>query len=198
MVRPNKKLATKWLLAASEQGIAQADYDLGVLYLKPKNKRLEMGLARLEKAAAQGNPQAYTYLSALYRDGEDVPVDEAKSVRLLREGARLGDPEAQDELGEALRAGSRVEKNEAESFELFKKAAWQGHNDAQINLSLAYSRGTGVEKDPVRGFAWIEICVAKNLQHAIRERHFAREELSPEQLEAAQKLYEKLSADLAE
>jgi hypothetical protein len=198
LVPRKPKLGAKWLLAASEQGVAAADYELGAYYHKRKEKpgRLEMAVERLQAAAAQDHPAAHTLLSTLFQIGEGVAVDEAESIRLLRKGARLGDLEAQNELAKLLREGSRVEQNEAESFEWFKKAATQGHTDAQLNLSRAYLQGAGVEQDLVRGFAWIEVCVAKNIREAIRERHTARGTLSPDQLEAAQKLYEELSASL--
>ena len=194
LIPGNEKKAEKWLKAASDQGVALADYDLATLYYGRED--YAQTAKWLEKAVAQDQPQAHTLLSTLYRGGYGVAVDEAESVRLLRRAAVLGDPEAQTDLGVALREGSRLAPNARESFEWFEKAAAQGDIDGQFNLALAYLNGTGVSQDLVRGVAWLEICREENFRDAIRALGWARGRLTPDQLQAVPELQEKLAANL--
>ncbi len=195
-ILPNLTKARIWLEAASDQGVAQADYDLATYYGGLQD--YEQTLERLEKAVAQDHPQAHTFLSAIYENGYGVAVDDAESVRLLRRAAILGDPVAQTYLGVALREGSRMTPNARESFEWFEKAAAQGYTDGLVNLGIAYVKGTGVSRDVVRGVAWLEIGRARHSRNAIRALSSVRAELTPEQLEAARELQGKLAVGLPE
>jgi TPR repeat protein len=194
LVRPDYREAEKWLLAASEQGVAQAQYDLSRLYFKKDAD--EQGLPWLRKAADRGHPSAHRLLSIMYREGRGVPRNEAESIRLLRRAAELGDPAAQNEYGVALRDGSRVGSDARQSFQWFEKAAWSGYIGAQFNLALAYLHGTGVEQDRVRGVAWLEVCRDETYRDAIRKLGSARDGLTPEQLEAAEQLHQQIAASL--
>jgi TPR repeat protein len=196
LIRADNDEAEKWLLAASEQGVAQAKYDLATLYFRMDTD--ERGLAWLREAVDQGQPQAHTLLSTLYREGRGVPRDEAESIRLLRRGAELGDPDAQNEYGVALRDGSRVASDPQQSFQWLEKAAWSGYVYAQFNLALAYLHGTGAERDRVRGVAWLEVCRDETYRKAIRELGSARNGLTPEQLEAAEQLHQQIAASLGD
>jgi len=196
LVRFDLDKAEKWLLAASEQGVAQAQYDLATYYYEVKAK--SRGLAWLREAVDQNHPQAHTLLSSLYRTGEGVALDDTEAIRLLRRAAELGDPNAQNEYGLALRAGSRVEEDARESFEWFERAARVGYTDAQFNLGLAYFRGTGVERDQVRAVAWLEICRDKTHRDAIRELGRVRRHLTPGQLASAEALHQEIAARLAQ
>ncbi len=193
LLRANPEKAEKWLKAASDQGVAQAEYDLATFYYGRED--YVQTLAWLEKAAAQDHPQAHTLLSTLYQEGYGVAVDEAESVRLLRRAAVLGDPVAQTYLGVALREGSRMKSNARESFEWFEKAAAQGYTDGLVNLGIAYVKGTGVSRDVVNGVAWLEIGRARHSRNAIRALSWARKGLTPDQLQAARELQEKLAAN---
>jgi hypothetical protein len=193
-IRPDNDKAEQWLLAASEQGVARAKYDLATLYFRMDEG--ERGLTWLREAVDQDHPQAHTLLSTLYGEGRGVPRDEAESIRLLRRAAELGDPAAQNEYGVALRDGSRVGSDAHQSFQWFEKAARSGYTDAQFNLALAYLRGTGVGQDRVRGVAWLEVCRDETYRDAIRELGSARNGLTPEQLEAAEQLHQQIAASL--
>jgi len=195
-IRRDYDEAEKWLLAASEQGVAQAQYDLATLYFSMDAD--EQGLAWLREAVDQDQPQAHTLLSTLYREGRGVPQDEAESIRLLRRAAELGDPVAQNEYGVTLRDGSRVGSGAHQSFQWFEKAAWSGNTDGQFNLALAYLHGTGVKQDRVRGVAWLEVCRDETYREAIRELGSARKGLTPEQLAAAEQLHQQIAVSLGD
>ena len=94
LLRADHIKAEKWLHAASEQGVAQAQYDLANLYFTLDEN--EQGLLWLQKAVAQNHAQAHTLLSSLYHTGRGVSLDDVQSMRLLRRAAELGDPDAQN------------------------------------------------------------------------------------------------------
>jgi TPR repeat protein len=194
MIRPDDDKAEKWLLAASEQGVAQAKFDLATLYFRMDEN--EQGLAWLREAVDQDHPEAHTLLSTIYREGLGVPQDEKESMRLLRRAARLEDPEGQNAYGVALRDGTRVESDAQQSFQWFEKAAWGDYTEAQLNLGLAYVHGIGVERDQVRGVAWLEVCRDVTYRGAIRALGSARDGLTREQLEAAEQLHREIAASL--
>jgi TPR repeat protein len=193
-IRPDDDKAEKWLLAASKQGVAQAQYDLATLYFKTDAE--EQGMAQLREAVDQDHPEAHTLLSTHYREGRGVPRDEAESIRLLRRGAELGDPVAQNEYGVALRDGTRVESDAQQSFQWFEKGAWGDNTEAQLNLAFAYLHGTGIERDRVRGVAWLEVCRDVTYREAIRALGSARDGLTPDQLDAAEQLHQEFAASL--
>jgi TPR repeat protein len=197
LLLPDVEKAQKWLLAASEQGNPQANYDLATLYFQNDMDR-ERGMVFLRKAVDQAQPQAHTLLARLHAEGRGVRLDEAESIRLLRRAAELGDPAGQNEYAVALREGLRVERDLAQSFHWFQKAAWSGLIDAQFNLGLAYVRGTGVEEDRVRGVAWLEVCRDATYRAAIRALGTARDGLTPAQLDAAEELHRAFVARLGE
>jgi TPR repeat protein len=145
---------------------------------------------------AQDHPEAHTLLATRYREGNGVPQDEAEAIRLLRRGAELGDPAAQNEYGVALRDGTRVESDVQRSFQWFEKGAWGDYTEAQLNLGVAYVRGTGVERDQVRGVAWLEVCRDRNYREAVRALGWARDGLTREQLDAAERLHQEFAAIL--
>jgi TPR repeat protein len=195
-IRPDKHKAEKWLLAASEQGVAQAKFDLATLYFSKDEN--EHGLPWLREAVDRDHPEAHTLLATLYREGRGVSQDEAESIRLLRRGAELGDPAAQNEYGVALRDGTWGESDAQQSFQWFEKGAWGDYTEAQLNLGLAYVHGTGVERDQVRGVAWLEVCRDVTYRGAIRALGSARDGLTREQLEAAEQLHQEFAASLNE
>jgi hypothetical protein len=194
LLKSDQVKAEKWLKAASDQGVAQAKYDLATMYYDRED--YEQTLEWLEKAIALDQAQAHTLLSSMYQEGYGVAVDEAESVRLLRRAAALGDPVAQTDLGVALRESARVEPNARESFEWFEKATAQGYVDGMFNLGLAYVNGAGVTQDRVRGVAWLEICRKEHNHRDAIKALIARRQLTPEQLEAVPELQKELAASL--
>lgn len=129
------------LIKLAKQGVPEAQYRLGVMYLYQKKKmglskdKLDKeGLKWLEKSAAQGYIKAYSQLGWVYRKGYGVKQDFEKVLFWYQKAAEHGDAEAQSELAWMYKEGQGVTKNKAKAIEWFRKAALQGDNMAQEKL----------------------------------------------------------------
>jgi hypothetical protein len=91
--RKDYSTALKEWQPLAEQGDAQAQYYLGVLYFKGEGVPQDYGQARewWLKAAAQGHAIAQFNLGRLYEKGEGVPQDYAKAWEWYLKAAAPGD-----------------------------------------------------------------------------------------------------------
>ena len=85
-LNPDFTEALEWLTKASEQGYAEAQYNLGLIYFedylaKPLGLKLDVikGLTLISEAANQGFPKAQSKLGSLYYYGSEVPQDYHKA-----------------------------------------------------------------------------------------------------------------------
>jgi len=67
-------------------------------------------------------------------------------------------------------------------------AAEQGVTEAQGNLGIMYSGGYGVQQDIVVALMWFEIAAANENVRELKNRDMLAEEMTPSQIEKAQKL----------
>jgi TPR repeat protein len=170
----SKSEALTWLRKASEQGLAEAQFELGKLYLDGEEveKNTDEGIRWLKLAAKQNFEQASNYLSLkfpnqvlltkeeskLARETFDLAVDHLigrnnrenspqKAVQLFLKAAEIGSLEAKWNLGLIYKDGIGVERNMEEARRWFEVAAGNGHPLAQYNLGLMYLIGSGGESD---------------------------------------------------
>jgi TPR repeat protein len=142
---------------AAEQGLAQAQYNLGVCYEYGKGvkKDLREAVKWYRKAAEQGLAQAQYALGISYAQGEGVEQDPHEAVRWYRKAAEQGLAQAQFNLGFSYGDGDGVEKDLREAVKWFRKAAEQGDAKAQCRLHYCYITGEGVEKDLGEAVIWL-------------------------------------------
>ncbi len=91
----------KLLEDASEGGVAEASYRLGVMYLygDAVNDRTKSSSDYFERAIAQGHSHSkFTYGFNLYYGSGDAKQDKARGLTLLEEAAREGVDLAREEL----------------------------------------------------------------------------------------------------
>jgi uncharacterized protein len=76
----------------AEQGDAEAQYNLGMLYYEGHGVRQEYATARhwWEQAATQGNAWAQHRLGVLYQKGRGVPQDDATAREWFEKAAAQG------------------------------------------------------------------------------------------------------------
>ena len=67
-------------------------------------------------------------------------------------------------------------------------AAEQGVRDGQKNLTAMYYTGQGIRKDNVYAYMWWDIAASKGQEMAAKERDTLAKEMTPSQIEEAQKL----------
>jgi TPR repeat protein len=86
------------------------------------------------------------------------------------------------------RQGLGVPRDDKTAIKWHRRAAEQGNADAQNNLARLYYLGTGVPTDYVYSYMWASIAVALGSKNAITGREIVAKDMTPSQLETAQKL----------
>ena len=95
-VLENDKTAAKWLTLATEQGFAEAQYELGGMYARgegvPANAKTALKLLTL--SAEQGFGEAQTRLGLTYYTGNGVQADNIRAYMWFNLAAKNGDETA--------------------------------------------------------------------------------------------------------
>ncbi|MFZ0509129.1 MAG: tetratricopeptide repeat-containing serine protease family protein [Methylocella sp.] len=153
----------RWYRKAADQGDADAQLMLGILYNEgigvPRDYAEAIRWYR--KAADQGNAGAQIRLTSMYENGQGVPKDAAEAVKWRRKAAEHGNADAQAKLGLMYADGLGVPKNLTEAFRWYRNAAEQGHAGAQGAVGAMYYKGLGVPKNLAGAFRWIRKAAAQ-------------------------------------
>lgn len=116
----------------AEQGVAEAQVNLGNLYMKGLGVPLDYVEARhwYEQAARQGNATAESKLGILYYYGLGTQIDMSEAARWFGKAAEQGDASAQAVLGALYASGNGVDKDNAQAYFWYTLAAEQGNQNA--------------------------------------------------------------------
>ncbi|MCH8172945.1 MAG: sel1 repeat family protein [Proteobacteria bacterium] len=138
-----KTALKEWLIDAN-QGYAEAQYNLGLMYANgegvSENDAEAVRWYRL--AADQGYDKAQYNLGVMYLNGQGVPQDYAEAMRWYCLAADQGLTEAQYNLGVMYTKGEGVPKNYIIAYMWFNLAATQGQVDAAYNKNVLKERLT--------------------------------------------------------
>lgn len=147
---------------AAEEGLAQAQYCLGVFYLTGKAVACDVRKAVqwLERAAIQDYPEALHALGVIYQYGPDVRPNLAKARACYERAAELGLRQSQVNLARMYEYGWGVERLPEKARELFEDAAAQGDVYALTNLGLMYERGEGTPRNYARALDYYQQAAA--------------------------------------
>lgn len=118
---------------AAQQGHADAQFQLGVLYHKGLGFEQDFGKALewYRNAADNGSSKAMFALSVMYGQGEGVPVDQMKSFSFLRDAANQGLVETQFLVGLFYYEGSDgAIQNYVQAYMWWNIAASKNYADA--------------------------------------------------------------------
>ncbi len=155
------KSAAEIYRSLAEQGNAEAQYQLGILYARGMGVDQSYTEAAnwYRKAAMQGNAEAQYSLGALHFN-RDIPTEDyAEAAGWYMKAAEQGLPKAQLNVAILYFRGDIFEQNLDEALNWYTRAAEQGSAEAQFNLGNMYVRGMGVEEDIVRGTMWILVSI---------------------------------------
>ena len=113
--------AAQWWRKAAQQGNAEAQNQLGFLYVNGEGVSRDYAQAAQwwNKAAQQGNAEAQQHLGALYANGQGVPQDLAQAVQWWRKAAQQGDSDAQINLGQLYVNGQGVPRSKVVAYALW-------------------------------------------------------------------------------
>jgi len=160
------KAYSEWK-AAAEAGVAEAQFDLGVLYAQGRGvqRNLTEATKWYRKAAEQGNSEAEFALGQMYSLGWGVPRDEADALRWIQ---MANDPDSDGPPTDwALIEGYGVSRDAKEAAYWYQLAADKGHAEAQYNLGRLYATGEGVRKDEEQALRWVRAAASQGYPPAL-------------------------------
>ncbi len=136
------KLAAHFFeIAAKEQNLPAAQYNLGVLYEQGSGVKqdFKQAIHWYQKAAQQNHANAQYNLGYLLLEGFQVPKEATLGLQWLEKAAEQNHAPAQYQLGCAYLEGKGVEPNLSKALAWLDKASKQGHKDAYQAFTLAQS-----------------------------------------------------------
>ncbi len=141
---------------AAEQGDAEAQLNLGVMYCQYDGVKRDPveAMKWFRKSAEQGNAIAQYRLGFAYDTGDGVTKDLVEAVKWYRKSAEQGEAIAQYDLAVMYHQGSGVAKDAAEAAKWWRRAAERGNSQAQFIIGELYAFGDGVTQDHVEAVNW--------------------------------------------
>ena len=146
----DRQLAQRWLTAAAEKDIPEAQRTLG-LFLFPSSR--QAGIEWIRKAAENGEIESQYTLGVALRDGSGVKANRSEAIRWLSLAADKHLAEAQHALGLIMLDGKDA-KEIVLGAGWISKAAEQGHVGAQIQFAEMLAVGRGVMPDAGASYKW--------------------------------------------
>ena len=183
------KDAMKWYRLAAEQGMAEAEYAIAVLYNEGKGvpQDEEEAVTWFRKSAEQGFHGAKYNLGNKYYRGQGVAQDYKEAMKWFRLAAEQGGAEAKHNLGVMYLNGLGVPQDSKEGVTWFREAAEQGFPDAQYNLGSIYFNGQGVPPDYKEAYIWMKLAAGGGNIMAEKYLDIVKAQLTPAQLDEALK-----------
>jgi TPR repeat protein len=95
---------------------------------------------------------------------------------------------AQSNLGFMYEKGQGVAQNYKEAMTWYRLAAEKNNALAQYNLGVMYAYGQGASQDYAHAYVWFNLSTTNGYVPALELRETALSQLSPDQIEKAQKM----------
>lgn len=129
--------AAAWFREAAVSGVANAQYNLGVLYHQGLGVKQDIDTAFgwYRAAADQGHPEAQYNLGIAYIEGIGSPYDPAKAAGYFKNAARAGILEAAYNLGLIYENGLLGSAQPGEALKWYKLAADLGSAEGKAALN---------------------------------------------------------------
>ncbi|MEJ0046551.1 MAG: tetratricopeptide repeat protein [Rhodospirillales bacterium] len=166
-IKAYRPSAIGWYFKAASQGHAEAQGNLGAMFLDEaakKNSASDADKARnwLTKAASQGNVDAMYRLGLLLRHGYGIEAKPKSARSWFDSSAKGGNAAALTQLGSM----SEEAGDAAAAAKFYGEGAEKGDASAQYNLARCLRDGIGVERDPVQSRKWFESAAEQDLSKA--------------------------------
>lgn len=138
----NEEQAKRYLHQAAQLGNAQAQTELGLIYLKGKKVEQDtaLGLKYLEQAASQHNGLALNALGEALEQGIGIEANLDQAIQCYRKAAAQVNADAYSHLGRLYTKGIGVERDIAIARQWLEKGSLLGHEPSieQLNNVNAY------------------------------------------------------------
>ena len=131
---------------AAAQGLAQAQYNLGLMYAEGRGVQRDdvQAVAWYQKAAAQGFAQAQNNLGLMYAEGRGVQRDDVQAVAWLQKAAAQGFAQAQNNL--RWIQTKNVREASAAMSECYAEGVYKTCTSENMFCRDEISQGTGLGK----------------------------------------------------
>lgn len=151
-VKTNYTRASRWFEESAHNGIANAQYNLGVLYHQGYgvNKDVNKAIQLYRIAAANGHPEAQYNLAIAYVEGVGVDYNPQIASVYFEQAASGGVVEAAYNLGLLQENGLLGESQPDEAIFWYSLAADKGSKDAQKALAQLKSQLSMSDEDAAR------------------------------------------------
>lgn len=171
---------------AADQGDAEGQYNLGLLYEIGNGvvRNFEEAMKWFRKAAEKNYAKAQIRLGLMYYYGEvpgaeewwseDIDFfgpeteDAKEAIKWFRKAAQQGDADGQCYLGNMYEEGDGVPRDYAEAVKWYRKAADQGNTTGQCELGGMYFMGRGVSQNYVEAMKWYSKAAERGNATAMR------------------------------
>jgi localization factor PodJL len=147
-VTQNYERASYWFTQAAAQGIANAAYNLGVLFHQGLGQEQDMDRALdwYRRAAQLGHPEAQYNLGIAYIEGISTRYNPNMAAAFFQQAAIGGIAEAAYNLGLILENGLLGEVRAQDALQWYRGAAQKGNAEAEQALTALASR-LGITED---------------------------------------------------
>jgi TPR repeat protein len=140
----------------AEQGDANAQYNLGLLYARGQGVAQDyaQALAWYQKAAEQDVPAAEYNLGVMYANGQGVTANAAEAKKWFLKAEQKGVGQAVEGLAAVYGDNGGASESPAELEKWYREAAARGVARAAFNLGVMYDVGQGVQQDYSEALKW--------------------------------------------
>lgn len=161
--------ALAWFTKAAEEGDADAQNNLGVIYAKGGTKATrEQAIKWYLEAARRGHRGAQQNLVALNNDKLERKVAAPADASAVQLKAYDGEPLYQFLYGMSFLVGNGTQEvDEYAAVNWIQKAADQGYPPAEYQLGQLYLEGRGLSPDQDRAYHWISLAAEKKYAPAV-------------------------------
>lgn len=166
-VAQDVELAEKWLMEASLQGDAEAQFYLANLYayrIQPPDMKEAMKWAML--SADQGNSYAQELCGLFLTEGKGIAANPTLALQYIRQSAEQDNEIGIYDLALFYMNGTVVAKDVNRAIELFRSSSAKGFHRASYNLGIIYGQGLGVPLDLHESKKWFQIAAQQGDEEA--------------------------------
>jgi TPR repeat protein len=143
------KQAYYWAEKAAAQGsnYAQASAATWQIEGSGTEKKVEVGLARLQDYSKAGNAYASFSLAVIYRQGNFVKRDVERAIEYYHAARKDGLGAAHSALAMMYLGGESVKTDRAKAYQIFREGAEAGHVGVQLLFARNLAEGMVPSKD---------------------------------------------------
>lgn len=151
--------AFHWLSKAAEQGSADAEYYIAMMYESGKGleKSPEEAVRWYLKSSEHGHCISQNIIGFKYLEGIDVPKDYELAKKWITLSSQQGYGSALQNMGDIYYFGYGVDVDCKKAFDYYFKAALRCRRLSQYVVGVMLMEGIGVEKDETKALFWLHL-----------------------------------------